>query len=361
MKNGKWRKTGTALKLLWDMDRWLLIHTLIVSLIKSVNPFIGIFLSAYILDGLQAGEEIRRLLLVSVVCVAAVFLLSVLQAYFQKLREVHTNMCGKTFDTLMSMKTIAMDYPLLDSPAVNDIRTRIQHDNNWGAGFYSLVWQLPLLLGSAVTALISLGTLIPLFLNSRVFADVSVLALLILFGVVIVFQMWFEAGSNKELFRLLDDDSLDKSYLGYFLWKDQDYHYGKDIRIYGAKPLIESKLEGDVRIKEKWTGKLVVNNMKAGFVSNFSAGFLQMLAYIFVVSRAVAGALGVGSVVKYAGIIYRFSQAIAHVFLILDEYAVSSDRQSSTLEYLNMEDVLPKGTLPVEKRAFCEEIGRAHV
>ena len=43
MKNGKWRKTGTALKLLWDMDRWLLIHTLIVSLIKSVNPFIGIF------------------------------------------------------------------------------------------------------------------------------------------------------------------------------------------------------------------------------------------------------------------------------------------------------------------------------
>ena len=42
MKNGKWRKTGTALKLLWDMDRWLLIHTLIVSLIKSVNPFIEI-------------------------------------------------------------------------------------------------------------------------------------------------------------------------------------------------------------------------------------------------------------------------------------------------------------------------------
>ena len=138
MKNGKWRKTGTALKLLWDMDRWLLIHTLIVSLIKSVNPFIGIFLSAYILDGLQAGEEIRRLLLVSVVCVAAVFLLSVLQAYFQKLREVHTNMCGKTFDTLMSMKTITMDYPLLDSPAVGDIRTRIQHDNNWGSRLFIL-------------------------------------------------------------------------------------------------------------------------------------------------------------------------------------------------------------------------------
>lgn len=143
MRNGKLRKVGIALELLWKMDRWLLLHTLIVSVIKSVNPFVGIFLSAYVLDGLQAGKETRRLLLISALCVAAVFLLGVLQAYFQKRREVHTSMCGKTFDTLMSMKTITMDYPLLDSPAVGDIRTRIQHDNNWGAGFYSLVWQLP--------------------------------------------------------------------------------------------------------------------------------------------------------------------------------------------------------------------------
>ena len=354
MRNGKLRKVGIALELLWKMDRWLLLHTLIVSVIKSVNPFVGIFLSAYVLDGLQAGKETRRLLLISALCVAAVFLLGVLQAYFQKRREVHTSMCGKTFDTLMSMKTITMDYPLLDSPAVGDIRTRIQHDNNWGAGFYSLVWQLPLLLGSVITALISLGTLIPLFLNSRIFADVSVITLLVLFGAVVMIQIWFNAENHKKLFRLLDDDTLDKSYLGYFLWKDQDYHYGKDIRIYGAKPLISSKIEGDVRVKEKWTGKLVANNMGAGFVGNFSAGFLQVAAYIFVVVRAAAGALSVGSVVKYAGIIYRFSQAIAYVFLIFDEYAVSSDRQSSTLEYLNMEDILPKGSLPVEKRAFCE-------
>lgn len=255
MRNGKLRKVGIALELLWKMDRWLLLHTLIVSVIKSVNPFVGIFLSAYVLDGLQAGKETRRLLLISALCVAAVFLLGVLQAYFQKRREVHTSMCGKTFDTLMSMKTITMDYPLLDSPAVGDIRTRIQHDNNWGAGFYSLVWQLPLLLGSVITALISLGTLIPLFLNSRIFADVSVITLLVLFGAVVMIQIWFNAENHKKLFRLLDDDTLDKSYLGYFLWKDQDYHYGKDIRIYGAKPLISSKIEGDVRVKEKMDGK----------------------------------------------------------------------------------------------------------
>lgn len=68
MRNGKLRKVGIALELLWKMDRWLLLHTLIVSVIKSVNPFVGIFLSAYVLDGLQAGKETRRLLLISALC-----------------------------------------------------------------------------------------------------------------------------------------------------------------------------------------------------------------------------------------------------------------------------------------------------
>ncbi|MBS7034897.1 MAG: ABC transporter ATP-binding protein [Clostridium sp.] len=94
--------------------------------------------------------------------------------------------------------------------------------------------------------------------------------------------------------------------------------------------------------------------MKSGFFSNLSAGTLQIISYIFVALRAAAGALTAGAVVKYAGIIYRFSQSVTNVFNALEEYAVSSNRQLSTLEYLNIEDVLKKGTLPVEKRAFCD-------
>ena len=61
-----------------------------------------------------------------------------------------------------------------------------------------------------------------------------------------------------------------------------------------------------------------------------------------------------GAVVKYAGIIYRFSKSLADLFTALEEYSVSGNRQLSTLEYLNIEDVLARGKLPVEKRAFCE-------
>lgn len=354
LKHNKLKSAGIAIRLMWNMDKWLLIHSITTSLIEAVTPFAGILLSAYILDGLQAGENFSEIILVSLAAVSVIFLLTVLKAYFTKILNVHIGMCGKRYDTLMSMKTISMDYPLLDSPAVNDIRVRIRHDNDWGAGFYSLVWQLPYLLDSLISTLISLVLMLPLFMEGHFFSDIPAILLLLSLGAIIAFNLWFTSVKNRELYRLLDDPTLDKSYLGYFLWKDQDYHYGKDIRLYDAKALIKSKLDGDLVIKKRWIKQLVSNNMKSGFFSNLSAGALLIISYIFVALRAAAGALTAGAVVKYAGIIYRFSQAVTNVFNALEEYAVSSNRQLSTLEYLNIEDVLKKGTLPVEKRAFCD-------
>lgn len=52
--------------------------------------------------------------------------------------------------------------------------------------------------------------------------------------------------------------------------------------------------------------------------------------------------------------IYKFSQSIADVFFAMEEYVISARRQVSTMEYLNIPDILKKGKLPVEKRAFCD-------
>lgn len=167
LKHNKLKPVGIAIRLMWNMDKWLLIHSIITSVIEAAIPFAGILLSAYILDGLQAGEEFTEIISVSLAAVAVIFLLTVLKAYFSKILNVHIGMCGKRYDTLMSMKTISMDYPLLDSPAVNDIRVRIRHDNDWGAGFYSLVWQLPYLLNSLISTFVSVVLMLPLFMEGH--------------------------------------------------------------------------------------------------------------------------------------------------------------------------------------------------
>lgn len=350
----KWKNIRIAVRLIWELDRELLVFILIASMTEAAIPLIAIVLSGYVLDGLREGKGIERLIFVSLGAVLGIFVLTVLKEYFQKLKAVHINRCGKRFDTMMSMKTITMDYPLLDSPEVNEIRTRIQHDNSWGAGFYSLVWQLPYLLDNLISTILSVCLILPLFLRYPVFADGSAIALFLLFALAVALNMGIQSAKGKELYRLLDDHSLDKSYFIYYQHRGQDYHVGKDIRIYGTKALIESKLKGDLPVKNAWMWKMIRNNMQSGYWSNFLAGFLQTVSYLFVVLRAAGGLLSMGEVVKYAGIIYRFSQSLANLFTALEEYAVSGGRQLSTLEYFHIEDVLVKGKLPVEKRAFCE-------
>lgn len=354
MQNHKWKSIGSSIRLIWEMDRWLLIHSLAASVIEAALPFIAIILSGYVLDGLKEGERIERLLAVSLSAVLGIFVLTVLRDYFKKLKTVHTGRCGKRYETMMSMKTISMDYPLLDSPQVNELRARIQHDNDWGAGFYSLAWQLPWLLDNLISTFLSVALILPLFWKYHVFTNVFAVVFFVLFGLAVAFHVGFQAKKNRELFQLLDDPSLDKSYFSYYLWRGQDYHAGKDVRIYGTKALIEKKLEGDLLIKRAWMKKITANNMQSGFWNHFMAGFLQTLSYLFVVIQAAKGLLSMGAVVKYAGIIYRFSKSLADLFTALEEYSVSGNRQLSTLEYLNIEDVLARGKLPVEKRAFCE-------
>lgn len=257
------------------MDKWLLIYNIGASLIESVIPFLGILLSAYILDALQAGENMPKLLITAASAVGIIFLLTVLKAFLDKRKRVLADVCTKKYDTLISMKTLTMDFPLLDSPMVNDIRAKINHDNNWGAGFYSLVWQLPWVLQSIFTCLISMAFMVPLFIESAIFTDAGAILLLIIFIIIIAANVFIGSGQAKKLFALMDDTVLDKSYFSHYLWKTQDYHYGKDIRLYGVKPLIQSKLDGDVLVKMKWTEKIVRNNMQAGFSRNFLQVFCR--------------------------------------------------------------------------------------
>lgn len=265
MRNKIRKNIGTACRLMWNMDRGLVVYSIIGSIIEAINPFIGIFLSAYVLDGLQNGQPFSKLLLVLLVSVSAIFLLTILHSFFEKLKNIHIDMCGKRYDTLMSIKTITMDYPLVDSPKVNDIRTRIGHDNDWGAGFYSFTFIFPWLISSFTSTIIAMILMVPLFLDGNLLKDISAIFLLVAFACVIFFNIWYSSFKRKEQYHLLDDPTLDKSFMGFYLWRPQNYQHGKDIRIFGVKPLIEQKVQRDNAVKQSWTQKLVRNGMESGF------------------------------------------------------------------------------------------------
>ena len=344
-----------AVRMMWRLDRVVVICTVLWAVMDAALPFVGIYLSAYVLDGLQAGMDGHTLLRMVGIAVTVVFLLTVLADYNKEIWNVHVSKCTHSFDMEMSRRTLAMDYELLDSPLVNEIRARIYNNSTWGSGFASAIWDFSNALRSILELGIAVVVLVPLFVGSNVFRDISALLLVLGFFVVVFLSVLLSGKTRKKLYEVMQTASAYHGPEEYFLSRIHEYKQGKDIRTYGGQKLMETYLNKSNGIMAGWM-KIAVGNMSLnGFVTGMASGLLQIFAYLFVVFRAAAGALAIGSLLKYAATIYRFSTALTRVISEVSQLAMSAKRQQATMEYMNIEDVLYKGSLPVEKRFFCED------
>lgn len=132
-------------RMLWQLDRTIFLMLVLKTIIDAVQPFIGIYLSAYVLDGLTSGQSIHSLIMTSTAVVGVIFVLTMLKAWAEMVYQTRRFACWKNFEKCLSVRTLTMDYELLESPSVNNIRNRVRNDSNWGSGFLSVMEELPVL------------------------------------------------------------------------------------------------------------------------------------------------------------------------------------------------------------------------
>lgn len=336
--------------MLWQLDRVLFLALAAGAVTEAVQPFVGIYLSAYVLDGLSQRKRIDTLLLTAVLAVGGSFLLTLFRAWLEKLIQVRRYTCVQYFERQWVTRTLTMDYELLESPAINAIRNRMNSDRNWGAGFLSVILELPVLYRSLLSVFLSTAVLLPLFLDGSLFSDVLSLGVLAVFAGVIIFNCSFGSKKRRKLEQLLTGITERVRWIGFFLWKKHFYRQGMDIRIFGGQGVINWYMDRDLNTILNYQKKIIRSESERGFGAGLASGLLQLTAYLFVALRAVAGGLSAGSVVKYASTVYRFANSVSELLQSLTENSIVAQRQQSTVDYMNIKDVLYKGTLPVEKR-----------
>ncbi|MGL4736752.1 MAG: ABC transporter ATP-binding protein [Cellulosilyticaceae bacterium] len=352
MRSEKLQTMKQTLKMAYEMDRQAVILTIISSLLCAIRPYVGIVTSACVLDQLTAGVDYKQVIGTALIGVTLIGVMTIVEGFVSKKKSVRVNVGVKRFDMERSKKTLVMDYEQLESPMAQEIRNRIKNDNNWGAGFNSVFWQLAYVLDGLFESVIGLIILIPLFQNTAFFVNEAVVALVVGFMIMIPIVGLFNIRYvNQKMAQILEEYTGLKVYFGYFLWQGGlDYKAGKEVRIYGVKRLIQKYLVNEEQAEKKQIKKASRIQGIGECSQAISTGILQGGAYILVVMRAASGALSVGDVVKYATTIFTFTKSLLDVMNGLSQFLLTAQRQQSTLEYIDMPSVLYKGTLPVEKR-----------
>ena len=350
IKSGGLRGALKVYKVLYDTDKLVVILQFPAAVLRAIKPYIALLATAYILNGFVSGQTYENLFYIALGAVALGFAVDFIEGYITKVHEVRNDVCISRIYMMKEGKNLSLDYQLLDSPAVNAIKARIERDNRWGSGFWNTSWFLKSLLDSFFGFIVGVAMIIPFFINNDMGGGILFLTSLLIFAIAVAL-INSKIIQNK-LTRHLNSNSpkYETKYHFYFIFRGAIGSILKTARIYGMKKLLSGYFDEDDRRQYEFSKVHTQYSCASGLVRALASGIMTVSAYIFVVARAVTGAVSISNVVRYAGTIYNMANNFFGLSSAVTNLVAQTDRIQAMLEFMEVQNVLYKGTLPIEKR-----------
>ncbi len=128
-----------------------------------------------------------------------------------------------------------------------------------------------------------------------------------------------------------------------------NYENGKDIRMFHAQELMKQKIR---KLGGEYVGELEKADRyvrKVTFFSGFVYRLFNLFVYLFVGLKALYGAFGVGSILKYTGMVLQMGDGVMKVFDSVRAFFQNFDYLKLYFDYLDMPNLTAEGTLPVTR------------
>ncbi len=351
------------LKIITGIDKWYFLFTSIVHIINVIVPYIQLVLSAYILDAIIAQENFKEVMLVITGTLFIILCLNFTASSIWNRMEVRRERAYLLYSCMTQTRMLDMDFSRIDSPEIKELRNRIITDNNWGAGINSLFWQgnsiifgLFNIIGAAVVAFPVISFL---FTSGRNYVIIIFLILAIILIVSMKSGIYFKKKTFQFMFSKIDESEKEDSLvLSWHFASGNGFNYknGKDIRIYGSYGLME---RWSIAAFKSQKNRKLLKNSAIGWAgkdgsSEFAISAIRGCAYLSVSLAAIAGKAGAGDIIRLAGCLDKLFTSAYNLVNNIAEFALTARKQASTIEFLELDDEMYKGKLPVEKRSDNE-------
>ncbi|MDE6983025.1 MAG: ABC transporter ATP-binding protein/permease, partial [Lachnospiraceae bacterium] len=309
-----------ALKMLMKDSPLLIPCTFVMAAFEAAFPYIGILLSAEIITQLTLPDrDMNYVFFLAIVMAAANCFTGLLLSFLYQFQDVLKYRQMKIIDGKVAEKSWQLDYETVCDPKVHEKANIIPH---WGYehGVLAVVQQLSQILSGLFTVCISAVLVIEFFSLKATGTDKLSLALnhwlspavfLGLFGLTAYHTIWAAAKTQKV--RYQTDNDIQQPFnqvIAIFESCCKGYQRGKDLRMFRAQPMVRrhllalfDKLETLQTKAQKYTKKMTLMSLTSARVFN-------LLTYIFVGLKALCGAFGAGSLLKYTGMVEQMSYGV---------------------------------------------------
>lgn len=285
--------------------------------LNALSPFINIYLSAALINGLLEGWGMIRLL--QGVCVMALLNLVCggLAAWTERLVNVKQNALFAQYDWKLNSRMMELSYEEVERYEVQALRERIrQMANVNGMGLWNLVNPVKAVVRSVFTILFAIAIFCAVFVQCgpgeglltgffcSAWASAGLAALIL--GNICV-NLYTVSRSTKKVFAAFAGLVPINQVYSYYLENYIDtYHSGKDIRLYRQGDLIRSEMGQLLRDGREPMKRLKGIEFRYNGLGSLAGFAMNLTIYLTVGMRALAGLFPVGSIVQYVGGIGQF-------------------------------------------------------
>lgn len=355
MDNIKWTLQG--FRLMTRLSPSYLPAQLGQSFVTAFVPMMQLFFSARILNELSGNRDVTNITLYAAATVLLSFALSVLQSVLT--REVELSTFWFAYSDMLALESeqfAKMDFPYTENGEISEkLAVMDTKARGNGLGLIGLYGRSKSITANVFT-LIFAGVLLVGMLHSNAlyrhtFATTHFATLLLALLVILTLALNIlfrrkEKEMLDEVFRENAKSNTAASYYDGYLKADQA---AKDIRLYNQGDMLEHIFSYSYNVKS-WLRFFFFESRLEGF-SAAGMAVVGGAVYLLIGLRALAGMYDVGYVVQYVGAVTALVTAVTALLGDLGHVYNNAAYIKPLLDFLNLPDVLPKGTKAVPDTA----------
>lgn len=327
--------------------------------LKTLTPFISIYMTGRIIDLLSNNENIKYITSYVFYSMSLIFLLDIATRIVNRKCLIMLNSCWYKHEALLTKKALSLDYAKVESSTVSSLRAKISESaRSNDTGVIWLAECIANIISNVLSVFVSITILFGMFnhhiepsqTNSILyFVQTPMFSLILIVSVVILIIISAKL-TNKNFKVEYEANNYSNSavpVLDYYMEKIlNENESGKDIRIFNEKALILNEIKKMVTTPfEQARNAIFKSRTTHGAFSVAITAVIGGLVYIFVGLKALAGTLAVGKVVEYYAAITKLIASISSLISDIAYLKNNNSYLNQELEYLDLPSNIESGTL----------------
>lgn len=369
-KNSKlksWRETRTltsrAFRIFFKRYPQMVMSRLLSVMWTALTPYVGIYLSALVIDELAGSRNIRRLQALVLLTLLSGAFTALCSAFLEKWKETQSAGLWLKVEQIFAEKLFEMDYGNLDETKTAELLSTIrQNQNGGGWGLYRVIENYETLCSSLLTIIGGFSTTIALFTSPvpesagayTIWNHPLCVALVIAVMIVITYTapaLYNKAGSYWA--RNADSINFSNRMFSFFGWLGDRKEIAADVRVYRQDKMCERYNQKKDDAFGSGGQFAAYSRGPAGLYSALSSAVSVLftgVVYTFVCLKAWAGAFGPGAVTQYVVSATKVAGGVSSLISMLGNMRNNASFLEQVFTFLDIENRMYQGSLTIEKR-----------